>query len=346
MDAAEKTRRLAYFDTEEIVLSDEQSAPTAVRVAKFGENTYVKHCGDQAGTRSKFSMTPADADAVIAEFSSRGKDMVVDYEHQTLSGKEAPAAGWASSLEKREDGLYAVMKEWTDKAKTYFKDHEYRYFSPVWKLSRTTKSASAIHSLALTNHPGLDFAPAAFADDVPTDEELDANKNEAQSMDKLLELLGLLKLDDDADKDTEIENAVQALIDGRTAQGEFLTLHDCEDLAGVSAKIADMVPAEEKAELQTKLVKQEAEKAVELVLSDGKICEAQKDGALAFAEKDIESFNALYANAPKLVPLNDNTDTETPEAGDKPIVLTPEQQHVAKMTGVSEEDFIAELEKK
>lgn len=50
----------------------------------------------------------ADAQALretVAAFEALGRDMVVDYEHQTLSGSEAPAAGWIKALEAREDGL-------------------------------------------------------------------------------------------------------------------------------------------------------------------------------------------------------------------------------------------------
>jgi len=33
-------------------------------------------------------------DNIIVNFIRRGNDMVIDYEHQTLDGTEAPAAGW------------------------------------------------------------------------------------------------------------------------------------------------------------------------------------------------------------------------------------------------------------
>jgi len=31
---------------------------------------------------------------MVAHYEERGLDLVVDYEHQTLSGHKAPAAGW------------------------------------------------------------------------------------------------------------------------------------------------------------------------------------------------------------------------------------------------------------
>lgn len=335
---SELTRRLAFFDSAEIVLSDdEQAPPSEVRLARYGDNEYT-----HGGKASKFHFRPEDADAVVAEFSTRGRDLVVDYEHQSLKGTEAPAAGWISELQKREDGLYAILREWTDKAVNYFKNREYRYFSPVLKFSRTQKTVSGVHSVALTNHPALHYAPAAFADDDADHEEFE---NEVKDMDKLLEMLGLVALSEDDDRNEKIEEAVQGLLDSKAAQDEFLALHEVENLEAITDKINSMVPAEEKAELEQSLKAQAAEKVVELALSEGKICEAQKDKAMALAMSDIDTFNALYENAPVIVPLNEDTD---PEPSEMPEVreLTDEERKVAKLTGIAEEELRAELAKK
>ena len=64
--------------------------------------------------------------------------MVVDYEHQTLSDREAPAAGWIKKIDglaiKAKDGLWAIA-EWTEKARQYIQNKEYRYFSPVFWIN-------------------------------------------------------------------------------------------------------------------------------------------------------------------------------------------------------------------
>jgi phage I-like protein len=44
---------------------------------------------------------------VETTWRDRGIDMVIDYEHQTMMGIEAPAAGWIKELNARDDGLWA-----------------------------------------------------------------------------------------------------------------------------------------------------------------------------------------------------------------------------------------------
>ena len=130
---------------------------------KQGENGEIKapasfpllSCGT---TRTRdYGPFMVDAEAcnlIIANFADNGNDMVIDYEHATLSGKEAPAAGWIKNLVKAGCDLWAVV-EWTDKAKAYIAAKEYRYFSPVVSKRKSDNRAVAIHSVALTNSPNI-----------------------------------------------------------------------------------------------------------------------------------------------------------------------------------------------
>ena len=63
------------------------------------------------------------------QFKDRKLDLVIDYEHQTLSDVQAPAGGWIKDLYKGEDAIIAKV-EWTPKAAEYLKNKEYRYLSP------------------------------------------------------------------------------------------------------------------------------------------------------------------------------------------------------------------------
>lgn len=92
---------------------------------------------------------------VIAVFKARGNDMVIDYEHQTLTDGQAPAAGWVKDLLwKGKDGLWAVV-EWTKKAKDYLENREYRYFSPVMFIGASDRTVAALVNIALTNTPAI-----------------------------------------------------------------------------------------------------------------------------------------------------------------------------------------------
>ncbi len=92
---------------------------------------------------------------IISDFERRGNDMVIDYEHQTLEGIEAPAAGWIKQIINRgADGLWVTV-EWTKKALEYLKNREYRYFSPVFWFDKGTRRVIKVENVALTNYPRI-----------------------------------------------------------------------------------------------------------------------------------------------------------------------------------------------
>lgn len=124
------------------------SIPNEILLLKFGPNTYTND-----GVVCEFMFDRADATIVCNEFMSRQRDLVIDYEHQTLQGSEAPAAGWIQELCLKDDGLYGIIKCWNERAETYLTRKEYRYFSPV--ILMKDQHVIALHSVALTNHPAI-----------------------------------------------------------------------------------------------------------------------------------------------------------------------------------------------
>ncbi len=104
--------------------------------------------------REPFSVDQEALEAMVRHFRARGLDLVIDYEHQTLAGGQAPAAGWIKDLEAREDGLWARV-EWTDAARSYLEAKEYRYFSPVLRLEKAMRRPVALLHAALTNTPAI-----------------------------------------------------------------------------------------------------------------------------------------------------------------------------------------------
>ncbi|MCL2076060.1 MAG: phage protease [Betaproteobacteria bacterium] len=99
-----------------------------------------------------------DAEAVTNAFTAMGMSLAIDYEHQSIhtanNGQPAPAAGWITAIEAREDGLWGTV-EWTDKAAEMIKEREYRYLSPVFKYEINTGRVIALVGAGLTNHPNL-----------------------------------------------------------------------------------------------------------------------------------------------------------------------------------------------
>lgn len=101
-------------------------------------------------TRKPFDVTSEDLSDIIQKFQADQIHLVVDYQHQSLGEGEAPAAGWIQDLEARPDGLYSRVN-WTAKALKQIQAGEFRYYSPVIKLSRPMELKHA----ALTNTPAL-----------------------------------------------------------------------------------------------------------------------------------------------------------------------------------------------
>lgn len=107
--------------------------------------------------REPFRVTPASLAGIMEAWRRRGNEMVIDYEHQTVSGREAPAAGWVKEMAIKPDGLW-VRVEWTPRAKEYLARKEYRYFSPVVELDDNREVRDLLH-VALTNVPAIANLP-------------------------------------------------------------------------------------------------------------------------------------------------------------------------------------------
>ena len=127
------------------VVGKSGAIPSEIQLYPYGR---IEVEGDGYGILDDIGMAQ-----IIGRFERRGNDVVIDYEHQTLKGIQAPAAGWITRLVNRGmQGLWAVVK-WSATAKDYLKNREYRYFSPVYSIRKSDRRIIALHSVALTNAP-------------------------------------------------------------------------------------------------------------------------------------------------------------------------------------------------
>ena len=85
--------------------------------------------------------------------------------------------------EKGADAIIGKV-QWTQKAKEYLKNREYRYLSPTIMV-RKDRRVSAVSSVALTNSPAIDGMPAMCKDNGLTKGE------NTMDLKKLIEVLGL-----------------------------------------------------------------------------------------------------------------------------------------------------------
>ena len=292
-----------------------RTPPETFLLLKFGRSVYTKD-----GKEGGFDFDGPAADALIAEFNSRSRDLVIDFEHSTLSGNEAPAAGWIDRLEKTAEGLAAHVKYWTDKAKEYLTQGEYRYFSPTLLFEHGGKTPAALHSVALTNHPALHGVDALVAND---------NQPKTRK---------------DTTMDQELQDAIRKVL-GDTA----LALTDADGEKAVAAKLsalADELPVlREKAAKCDELQSAEIE-AKKLALFDRGLkrkafCNAQKESLMKLPLEDLEEFE-------KNTPDNAAFPAQMPKPEEDPekaaAALTDEEKQIAAKMGLTDEQF-AEIKK-
>lgn len=296
-------------------------APDTFLLIRYGDNTYTRD-----GRSGAFLFNEAGADALISEFAGRGRDLVIDFEHSTLSGKEAPAAGWIDRLEKTPDGLAAHVKYWTEKAKGYLENGEYRYFSPTLTLIRGTQKPNALHSVALTNHPALHGVDALVANDWNPSGQPDIKPERKFVM-------------------TKTETALRKLLGGTV-----LSLSDSTDGA-VAARIEAL--AEELPELRRKAAQCDTlllagEQAEKLALFDRGIarnafCNAQKKVLMKMPLEDLKKLEEATPDNAALPEKLPETPLKTEKREEE--VLSGEEKEMAGKMNLTEEEFAAAKKK-
>jgi len=313
---------------------------------------------------------------ISALHENYGIDVVIDYEHQTLSGDKAPAAGWIKEFEFTGEGV-VVEPDWTEDAKRMILAGEYRYWSPVIFKRAADNKVMFVHSVGLTNRPAtLNIEPLI------NKMKLEYNpKKENGIMKELIVMLlawagtGIDKVSDVFKKlDPEIlklknsdeqvnakdlfpffEKMIAREKQIAESQSGMVALKDIAGILGLAegAKYSEIkgnimalkqpsgkfVSVEDFNALQSKLSKREASDLVEIALKEGKITAKQKDWAVGEAGKDPESFKVFLEAQPEIVPLKDRPGYKPPE--NVPGINVPDEAQVQinKALGISKEDF-------
>jgi len=296
----------------------ESQAPERVLILPWGE---VKSA---AGS---FIVDAEALAATIAAFDEHQTDIPVDYEHQTLGGPyssptgQAPAAGWIKALRvvtpeaagrgdaPTEPGLWASV-EWTADAAEKLRGKHYRYLSPVALVRRSDRRVVGLHSAALTNKPAIAGMRPLVASDtiVALAPAATGGAVPAASFppgDPWGELRRLLVLDESA----------------------------ADDLVVVAA--AQRIRSLERTE-----VLRQAVQRVERATSAGKLTTAQREWALALAERNPEEFDRWEAAAPQVVPLGRSVPPTGTAGGDHHRKLSEE---AARREWRSNREFLSKL---
>lgn len=310
--------------------------------------------------RPSFEVDPQSLADMVKAFAVRGTDLVIDYEHQSLTGGQAPAAGWIKDLEVREDGLWAQV-EWTNQAEGYLKQREYRYFSPVLRLDPDTRRPQELMNVALTNIPAIqgltplmakwggEALTALGSEAGPGPEILDLASSETDNLETCQEknqwaeaLRAKLGLEPEAPESALWQKSAELLQD---------LAHDLElpaeatisqvkgGLEALKAGKAQVTALQEElTALKERLTEETSNRAVEEALMAGKISPAQKEWALSYCRQDPESFRAYVEQAPRVVPVGERLNLGE-ERHREDQGLTPEELAICRAINLTPEAY-------
>jgi len=285
----------------------------------------------------------ASLNSVAEAFRLRGVDVVIDYEHQSLQGGRAPAAGWIKEMEVRQDGLWGRV-EWTEQAQEYLRRREYRYFSPVLRLDPETRRPQALMQVALTNVPAIkglaplvarwEAGPRVKVKGLALDER-------AEEMKMLEKLKALVGLESETQEEAVWSKTLGVFRDlgatlGLPEEASASQLKGAVTALKAGAQRMKEVQAELEA-LKARVAAESATQAVDEALQAGKITPAQKEWALEYFRQDPEGFKAFAAHAPKSVPTG-----ELPRPGEhrRRGNLEPEEMAVCRALNLAPEEYL------
>lgn len=328
-----------------------------VDVGNVPEEIKILPLGHVHSQKGDFEVDDESVKMICEQFKSRNLDLVIDYEHQTLKDMQAPAGGWIEEIYKGEDAIIAKVK-WTDRAKEYLKNREYRYLSPVVIVRKKDRKATSIQSVALTNTPAIDgmFALVNSVDIANLEE------NEEETQMDMKELAAMLGLPEDATEEDikkalatakatmEANKANDDKKDGKqegegsggtvpVANSVVLSLlglekdAKTEDVAAAVMALKAGTGNDEILALKEELKERNAEDMVQMALKEGKITSAQKEWAKAYALSDKEGFKSFVDKAPVVVPQGKMELKDAPATGKQDYDVA-----ILKNCGITEED--------
>jgi len=313
--------------------------------------------------KGDFEMNREEMLNVIEHFKTDFKDVdfLIDYEHKSLTGEEAPAAAWVTQLEARDDGVWGKV-EWTPRAAESLRNREYRYLSPVFLLEAESRKVTRLISAALTNTPAIRSLDAIIASSTNSP-GTGAQQKEGNMFEKLLEALGLAS---GAGEDAAIV-AVQTLKDSLKAAQDLVITHEpliasMGDIAShldlpegytasaVTAQVMILSQSVSGVETLTterdtlkarvlELEGGEVEALVASAIKEGKITPAQEDWALGVAKENRKTFEEFIAKAPIVKPPDGEIDKTKAAAGAGGAKETPESLQIMAMCDVSQESM-------
>ena len=359
--------------------ADASALPDGCNVQLFPDGDFAARDGRPGSLKGCTAKTwRLDADiaaALIARVEARETPLFLDYEHHTLTAKDAGhkavAAGWIEALAYVPGrGLFARVA-WTDAAREHIRADEYRYISPLFTFDPDSGAVLSLVNAALTNNPALDgMAAVAAVNQVAT-----TNQPHTEAlMDELLERLRWmlnLPVTATAEEIAAQLDKLKGMIGGEgdaAASVALLAILAGKDtaIADLTAKAATPDPAKyapvaalsaltaENTDLKVKLAAASAQNGVaalsaeiKAAVADGRVHKALEGWLADLAVKSPDAARDYLAKAAPVAALTAmQTATATPPAGVGPVALSADEKEAARLLGKTEADYLAFKEDK
>lgn len=291
-------------------------------------------------TRDGRVLRNVSPDTILASFAADQRDIPLDYEHATEvrapEGLSAPAVGWINEL-KVEAGEVFGKVDWTAAGREAVESRAYRYISPVVHLEPEARTVLRISSVALTNDPALYIKSLNRRDAPETQEETSMLKAIAKALNLAETATEAEILSAIAVQYSEKEQLSAKVAKPDPAVYVLRTEHDT--LITTCAQLRAEVKTLKDADTEKEVVA-----LVDAAISDGKVIPAIRDSELELcralgATKYQERLSKL---TPTLTP--GESDTTRREPGKKSGQLDDAQKELCRRLGVSEEDFLKNVD--
>ncbi len=292
-----------------------------------------------------------DAARLIAASFAEGNKLPIDENHATdlaaPKGLPAPARGWIVEMQARADGIWGRV-EWTGRGRELVTDRAYRAISPV-VLHDKAKRIVRVLRASLVNRPNLRGLAALHEE-----QSMSFNQRLAEALgleatateDQILEAVGAA-----AKPDTALQSAIAEIGTALGVEGAA-NAQAVVDAAKSLGKRDELVPAlqAEIATLTTEVtaLKEGTARARAEAFVDGEIRRGRagvkplRDHYIAMHMADPGRVEKELGALP-VIGSTGTVQTPPPAQADGTIALNAEQIAVARMLGMSTEDYAAEL---
>ena len=308
---------------------------------------------ETAGKVKQWKNGPAQFKSTLDMAEAQGRPICVDYEHALVKkqpkGEKAIASGWVESVALSYDEQRGTLAriDWTPDAAKHIRDKEMKYLSPVFYFD-DDGNVLGLHSIALTNNPALSQLTVAAL-------SADMGRTSQPTTD-----------DPPGDHMNLVALCIAAGIAATATEDQLMT-HIADLTKRVNAdpdptKFVGMatLTAEQSAHAATREKLAALTTQVNTAVLDGYIKDATDAGAVLTAEyaADVKKIAARMGvdvakrqldALPRAAALANKQQTQgTPPksaaaGGAGVVALTDSQRSMARLTGVTDEQYAAEL---